>query len=257
MLTFKNVNIFFVAVLIILVAADILYDLPFILFPVLLLIYSLIVFYGCYYIRSNFFIEVYCASTTTNKEIAISFDDGPAQNYTPQILETLKVNNVEAAFFCIGNRIAGNETLLKKVNEYGHIIGNHSYSHHFFFDLFSSKRMLKELRRMDKETENLTGVKPKFFRPPYGVINPNLKKAIQEGNYITVGWSVRSMDTVITDEKKLLRKINKSIAPGAVFLFHDTSKATVDILPAFIKHVKELGYNFVRLDKLLALKPYA
>ena len=257
MLTFKNVNIFFVSVLIILVAADILYDLPFISFVLLLFFYSLIVFYGCYYIRSNFFMKVYCEAATTNKEIAISFDDGPALDYTPQILETLKVNNVEAAFFCIGNRIAGNEALLKKVNDSGHIIGNHSYSHHFFFDLFSSKRILNELRQMDKETEKITGVKPKFFRPPYGVMNPNLKNAIQEGNYIPVGWSVRSMDTVITDEKKLLKKINKSITPGAIFLFHDTSKTTVDILPAFIKHVTDLGYNFVRLDKLLALEPYA
>lgn len=257
MLTFKNVNIFFVSVLIILVAADIMYDLPFISFILLLFFYSLIVFYGCYYIRSDFFMKVYCEAVTTNKEIAISFDDGPAENYTAQILETLKVNNVEAAFFCIGSRIEGNEALLKMINENGHIIGNHSYSHHFFFDLFSSKRMLNELRLMDKETEKLTGVKPKLFRPPYGVMNPNLSNAIQEGNYIPVGWSVRSMDTVTKDEKKLLKKICKGITPGAVFLFHDTSKATVNILPAFIKHVKELGYNFVRLDKLLALKPYA
>ena len=59
---------------------------------------------------------------------------------------------------------------------------------------------------MDDEMERVTGLKPKLFRPPYGVTNPNLKKAIINGGYTPVGWSVRSMDTVIKDEKKLLDK---------------------------------------------------
>nr|AUN35648.1 polysaccharide deacetylase [uncultured bacterium] len=110
---------------------------------------------------------------------------------------------------------------------------------------------------MNRDTEKLIGVKPKLFRPPYGVINPNLRKAIQDGEYTPVGWSVRSMDTVIKDEKKLLEKIKRSLKPGAVYLFHDTSKSTLEVLPIFIKHVKDLGYEIVRLDKMLALQPYA
>ena len=98
---------------------------------------------------------------------------------------------------------------------------------------------------------------PKLFRPPYGVTNPNLKKAIIKGNYTPVGWSVRSMDTVIRNEKKLLDKVKRSLKPGAVFLFHDTSKTTVNILPGFIREVKNNGYHIVPLDKLLHLVPYA
>ena len=113
------------------------------------------------------------------------------------------------------------------------------------------------MRLMDHEMEKVTGLKPKLFRPPYGVTNPNLRKAIINGGYIPVGWSVRSMDTVIKDEKKLLDKITRSIEPGAVFLFHDTSKTAFDALPAFIKEVKNRGYTIVPLDKLLALQPYA
>jgi peptidoglycan-N-acetylglucosamine deacetylase len=110
---------------------------------------------------------------------------------------------------------------------------------------------------MDAEMERVTGLKPKLFRPPYGVTNPNLAKAIKNGGYTPVGWSVRSMDTVIKDGKKLLGKINEGIKPGAVFLFHDTSKTTLDILPEFIQEVKKRGYNIIPLDKLLALQPYA
>ena len=231
--------------------------LPVYIYPLLFITYSLLVFYGCYYVGSNFFIKIVCSANTENKEIAISFDDGPAVNFTPEILHLLKQENIKAAFFCIGNRIAGNENIVKQIIADGHIIGNHSFSHHFWFDMFSSKKMLDDLQQMDHEMEKLTGLQPKLFRPPYGVTNPNLKKAVIKGGYTPVGWSIRSMDTVIKDEKKLLHKISRSLKPGAIFLFHDTSKTTVNALPAFIKEVKNKGYNIIPLDKLLLLKPYA
>ncbi|MEO5893291.1 MAG: polysaccharide deacetylase family protein, partial [Ferruginibacter sp.] len=119
------------------------------------------------------------------------------------------------------------------------------------------QKMLQDLKMMDREMERVTGLQPKLFRPPYGVTNPNLKKAIINGGYIAVGWSVRSMDTVIKDERTLFKKITNALEPGAIFLFHDTNKTTLAILPAFIKWVKENGYEIVRLDKMLQLKPYA
>jgi peptidoglycan-N-acetylglucosamine deacetylase len=257
MLNFRNTNIFFISLLIILIGLHIKYGLPVYLYPLLFVVYSLIVFYGCYNVGSNFFIKIVCSANTDQKEIAISFDDGPATNFTPEILKLLKQDNIKATFFCIGNRIAGNENIVKQINEEGHIIGNHSYSHHFWFDMFSSSKMLDDLRGMDHEMKKVTGLQPKLFRPPYGVTNPNLKKAIEKGDYTPVGWSVRSMDTVIKDENKLLKKINRSLKPGAVFLFHDTSKTTLKVLPGFIKEVKNRGYSIIPLDKLLHLKPYA
>ena len=233
------------------------YGIPVYLFPLLFVIYSLIVFYGCYYIGSNFFIKVVCSADTDKKEIAISFDDGPVTNFTPQILQLLKEENIKAAFFCIGNRIPGNEKIVKQLQDDGHIIGNHSYSHHFWFDMFSSKKMLEDMQLMDQTMKAITGLQPRLFRPPYGVTNPNLKKAIINGNYTPVGWSVRSMDTVIKNETKLLDKIKGGLKPGAVFLFHDTSNTTLQVLPRFFKEVKNQGYHIVPLDKLLHLSPYA
>jgi peptidoglycan/xylan/chitin deacetylase (PgdA/CDA1 family) len=123
--------------------------------------------------------------------------------------------------------------------------------------MFSSKKMLDDLKKMDLEVEKVTGMRPKLFRPPYGVTNPNLKKAIIKGGYTPVGWSVRSLDTVIKDEGKLLSKIKGALKPGAVFLFHDRSKTTLNVLPEFIKEVKNSGYRIIPLDKLLHLTPYA
>ena len=257
MLNFRNTNIFFITLLVVLIGVHIKYGLPLYIYPLVFIVYSLMVFYGCYYVGSNFFINIICSANTSEKEIAISFDDGPATSYTPQILELLQQANIKAAFFCIGNRIAGNENILKQIKAEGHIIGNHSYSHHFWFDMFSSKKMMHDLRLMDEELKRVTGLQAKLFRPPYGVTNPNIKKAIVQGNYTPVGWSVRSMDTVIKDEKKLLDKISKSLKPGAVFLFHDTSATTLKVLPSFIKEVKNRGYHIVPLDKLLHLTPYA
>ncbi|MBK8494261.1 MAG: polysaccharide deacetylase family protein [Chitinophagaceae bacterium] len=256
MLNFRNTNIFFIILLAAGIGIYIQYGFPFYIFYLLPIAYCLIVFWGCYYVGSNFFITIVCKANTANKEIAISFDDGPATLFTPGILQVLKNEHVKATFFCIGSRIAGNEAILKQVHADGHIIGNHSYSHHFWFDLYSAKKMQDDLALMDSEMEKVTGLKPKLFRPPYGVTNPNVKKAIITGGYIPVGWSVRSMDTVIKDEKKLLNRINAGIQPGAVFLFHDTCNITLKVLPEFIQEVKKRGYQVVPLDKLLDLQAY-
>ena len=256
MLNFRNTNLFFTGLLIILAAVHVRYGLPFYSYLLVALAYSLVVFYGCYYVGSGFFIKIICAARTDKKEIAISFDDGPVAS-TTEIIRLLREDGIKATFFCIGSRIAGNEAILAQLKEEGHIIGNHSFSHHFWFDLFSSRKMLDDLKQMDGEVERVTGLRPKLFRPPYGVTNPNLKKAIIEGGYTPVGWSVRSMDTVIQDEDKLLRKITGSIRPGAVFLFHDTSRTMINVLPRFIQEVKNRGYQVVSLDKLLHLTPYA
>ena len=257
MLNFRNTNILFIALLIILIGLHVKYGLPFYIYLLLFVAWSLIVFWGCINVSSGFFINIVCNAHTDKKEIAISFDDGPSENYTQPILDVLKAEDVKATFFCIGNRIAGNESILKQVHADGHIIGNHSFSHHFWFDLYSAKKMQDDLKQMDSEMQRVTGLRPKLFRPPYGVTNPNVAKAITNGAYTPVGWSVRSLDTVAKDEQQLLNKINTGIKPGAVFLFHDTCKITLNVLPQFIQEVKKRGYNIIPMDKLLALQPYA
>lgn len=257
MLNFRNINIVFFSLLIVFIGYDVQVGIPWYVYLIAFIMYSAILFYGCYYVGSQFFIKVVCAAKTNRKEIAISFDDGPVATNTNDILEILAKEKVKATFFCIGHRIKGNEDVLQQIVTDGHVIGNHSYSHHFWFDMFSSKKMLNDLKQMDDEVARVTGLQPKLFRPPYGVTNPNLAKAIKKGNYTPVGWSVRSMDTVIKDKQRLLGSICASISPGAVFLFHDTSETTIQVLPDFIREVKNRGYQIVPLDKLLHLNAYA
>jgi len=222
----------------------------------LFLIYVIVLFCGTYFIQWGFFFKSICSGPATEKCIALSFDDGPAGEKTDRILDLLKENQVQAAFFCIGKNITGHEAQLTRIADEGHIIGNHSYTHHPLFDLFSPGRMLSELQSMSQSCKAITGLRPMFFRPPFGVTNPNLKAAVFRGGFISIGWSIRSYDTVIRDENRLLKKIISSLKPGAILLLHDTQETTVQILPRLLKGIREKGYRVERLDKLINLNPY-
>ncbi len=255
MLSFRNVTVSFILFAISIVIIHYFGHLSFIwLFPLSVLYISVIV-YGSAYIGSNIFVPVVCNVVTKKKQIAITFDDGPIERNTDLILDLLKQNNISATFFCIGKRMNENRQLLKRIDEEGHIVGNHSYSHHFFFDFFSTQRLTEELEETNKIAREVIHKEINLFRPPYGVTTPNLAKAIKRGGYKAIGWSIRSMDTVTKDKEKLLNKITK-IKPGDIILFHDTGVLTINVLQEFIDLVEQQGYEIVRLDKLLNTEVY-
>jgi peptidoglycan-N-acetylglucosamine deacetylase len=223
----------------------------------LFILYTVMLFLGSYLVNSQFYMPVICRGKTTEKKIAISFDDGPLAAYSPQILAILAEKNTPAAFFCIGHRVKNNPEILQQMHDQGHLIGNHSYSHHLWFDLFSASKMGNDITAMNEITEDLLQKSPRFFRPPYGVTNPNLAKAVKKSGLVALGWSVRSMDTIAKNEARLLDNLLRSLQPGAIFLFHDTVRITMQVLPAFIDAAREKGYEIVRLDALINERPYA
>jgi len=257
MLNFRNTNIVFIIIVLATMGLAARYTVHWYVYLVIALVYSLILFYGSYYVGSNFFMKVLCHANTSTKQIAISFDDGPVKTHTPEILQVLKQHNVAAVFFCIGKNIGGNEELLQQIKDEGHIIGNHSFSHHFWFDLFSAKKMTADIQMMSEVVKDITGRRPRLFRPPYGVTTPNMKYAMDRNGFTAIGWNIRSLDTVIKDEEKLLQKITDQLQPGAIVLLHDTSKITLQVLPRFIETARSKGYEFVRVDRLLNVEPYA
>jgi peptidoglycan-N-acetylglucosamine deacetylase len=222
----------------------------------LLLIYVSVIFCGSYFIQMRFFMRSICSAKTNEKQISLSFDDGPSGEKTIRILGILKENRVEAAFFCIGRNMQGNEELLRRITNEGHIIGNHSNSHGRFFPLYSSRKILNELELTSLTCQDMTGFYPRFFRPPYGVTNPNIKKAVLRGGFISIGWSIRSYDTVIGNEERLLSRILNRLKPGAILLLHDTSESTLKILPRLLKEIRNRGYSMTRLDKMININPY-
>ncbi len=213
--------------------------------------------YGCMNISSGYFFRALCKAETKEQVIALSFDDGPHPGRTDNILDTLKKYNVPATFFCIGKNIPGNEPLLQRINSEGHIIGNHSYSNDFWFDLFGSKKMLADLQQMDEEVKRVIGQKPVLFRPPYGVTTPNMSNVVLKGKYIPIGWSIRSLDTTAKDKQKLLLRITGQMKPGDIILLHDSIEMTADMLPELIETIRNKGFRIERLDKMLKVNAYA
>jgi peptidoglycan-N-acetylglucosamine deacetylase len=209
---------------------------------------------GSVNIRLGFYTEVFCKGNTKEKVVALTFDDGPDGNHTPAILDILDKQDIKATFFVIGHKINGQEELLRQMTSFGHIIGNHSFSHAFLFDLFGRKKMEQDLLKTDEMIMGVTGIRPVLFRPPYGVTNPVLAKVVKKLGYRVIGWSVRSLDTVKKDEDKIVERIKKGLHPGAVILMHDDREMAVKVIERVILMVKEEGYRFVGLDELLAIE---
>ena len=216
-----------------------------------------VIIYGCSVLSSGFFMRVSCRGSSKQKSVALTFDDGPYDGQTPTVLDTLKEENVPAVFFCIGKHIRGSEPVVKRMVEEGHIVANHSYSHGFLFDMKSSRAMLDDIHQADDMIYTATGLRPKLFRPPYGVINPALTKAIKRGGYQPVGWSIRSFDTRATSSEALTQRVIRKLHPGAVILLHDRCELTVAALRQIIHEIRREGYSFERADRLLQLTPYA
>ncbi len=222
----------------------------------LLLCYLLISVYGSYFIQANYFTDQIHHGDRSNKKIALTFDDGPQAGFTSQVLDILREKKVPALFFLIGQNIKGNEVDLQRMNAEGHIVGNHSYSHNYWFSLKRTDNMLADIKLCDAEIERVIGRRPKLFRPPYGVTNPMVSGAVKRGNYTGIGWSLRSYDTSAKDGDLLLNKILANIKNGDVILLHEWGKHTIAILPDLIDKSRKLGFEFVRADELLGVEAY-
>lgn len=257
MLKAKTVNIIFLVLLLLLFAYDWSNGVSLWWYALLGIIYLNIQAYGASVLSAEFFLPVKYHGDRSSNKIAITFDDGPIPIMTDKILDVLTEHKVPAAFFCIGNRVNDYPALTKRIHESGHLIGNHSYWHGAMFDLQSAAQISKELVLTDAAIEKVIKKKPNFFRPPYGVTNPMVAKAVKKGGYRTIGWSIRSFDSVTKNGSVLLDRITSSLKAGDVILFHDYSTSTLEILPAFFEHVARLGLKIVRVDELLKEKAYA
>ncbi|MDO9270263.1 MAG: polysaccharide deacetylase family protein [Methylobacter sp.] len=219
-------------------------------------VYLALIIYGSAIIQSNFHAHAYCHANVSEKEIALSFDDGPNREYTPQVLSTLAQHNAPATFFVIGKNIQGNESVLKQIDAEGHSIGNHSYTHSSYVDFKSLQGFKNELNQTAESVFKVIGKRMKLFRPPYGVTTPNLVKASKSLNYNIIGWTIRSLDTTADSAQIIARRVQTQIKPGAIILFHDTSDKTIQVLKQTLNFAKENGYKIVSVERLLKIKAY-
>lgn len=206
--------------------------------------------YASYSIRSGIYLRAFCGKPTTEKIVSLTFDDGPDPVQTPKVLQILKEYQVTACFFCIGQKVKGNEALLKRMVAEGHTIGNHSYTHSGRFPLYRLSKMKKDLQTCQYALEQVTSQPITFFRPPFGVTNPTIAKAIRQLGYIPIGWNIRTMDTCQKDTSRILRRIRKRLTPGSIILLHDRMPDSDQLVREILDLLKEQGYTVVGVEQL-------
>ncbi len=234
MLKFVLITLSFVTALIISLALSIPDTYKLIICVLILFAYLAIMIWASSNIRSSFFVKTLNSNPNIKNKLAITFDDGPDSKNTPAILDLLNKYNAKASFFIIGSKAEKNKDLLKDIYNNNHLIGNHSYSHSNLFPLKSVKKIKSEILKTNKIIEEITNSDNKYFRPPFGVINPLIFMAVKQMNLTTIGWSVRSLDTKNENPEIVLKRITKKIKGGDIILFHDTSKNILEILEKFL-----------------------
>ena len=188
------------------------------------------------------------------KVIALTFDDGPDGNTTPQALDILAKYKIKATFFVQGKNIAGNEAILKRMQAEGHEVGNHSWNHPVLTQL-SLEDAKKQITDTEDAIKNVLGKSSKLMRPPYGAISDDIRNSLDLSFIL---WDVDSLDWKSKNEAAIFTEIQHQTSDGSIILLHDIHQPSVNSLPKVIEYLQEQGYSFVTVSELLntRLKPH-
>lgn len=206
-------------------------------------LYIALTAYGSASIRSQMFVTVQSTLGGSEKQVCLSFDDGPHPN-SLQVAAVLKEHGIRAVFFCIGKQVELYPDIVRQLHTEGHIIGNHSYSHSPVLNFYSGRQMYSEIKRTDTLIEQLCGDKCQWYRPPYGVSNHPLRYALKKLPHKVLGWNLRSLDTLQQNPEKLLQRVLRKVKPGSIILFHDNLPNTAHMLQLLIPELQRRGYSF-------------
>ena len=188
------------------------------------------------------------------KVVALTFDDGPDGNTTPQALDILAKYKIKATFFVQGKNIAGNEAILKRMQADGHEIGNHSWNHPVLTQL-SLEDAKKQITDTEDAIKNVLGKSSKLMRPPYGAISDDIRNSLDLSFIL---WNVDSLDWKTKNEASIFTEIQHQTSDGSIILLHDIHQPSVNSLPKVIEYLQEQGYSFVTVSEMLntRLKPH-
>jgi peptidoglycan/xylan/chitin deacetylase (PgdA/CDA1 family) len=188
-------------------------------------------------------------------EVALTIDDGPDPEVTPQVLDILAAHGVRATFFCVAAQVRNHPALAKRIVAEGHHIENHSMLHRHHFSLLGLGGIRKELALAQQVITEATGRKPQFFRAPAGLRNPFLDPVLHQLDLQLVSWTRRGFDTRVGDVQKVARRLLHDARAGDILLLHDgnaarskdASPVIVEVLPQLIGALTQRGLRFVRL----------
>lgn len=188
-------------------------------------------------------------------EVALTFDDGPDPEVTPQVLDQLDAAGAKATFFLIGERAARHPALAREIVRRGHAAENHSHRHSTAFGWYGVARARREIAAAQDAIADATGVAPVFFRAPFGIRNPLLDPALAHSGLRYASWTRRGFDTVARDPRRVLDRLTRGLAAGDILLLHDgisvrtrtDGAQALAVLPALTARLAALGLRPVTL----------
>lgn len=188
------------------------------------------------------------------KQIALTFDDGPHPQYTPQILDILAREKVKATFFVIGEMADKYPDLVQAEFKAGHNIGNHTY-HHVNLTKILEPDVATEIKACGEALQRITQQAPYLFRPPGGDYDTGVAETSEVLGYTIVLWTDDPGDYASPGEQLILQRTLKSANKGGIILIHDGVQQTIAILPELITTLKKQGYQFVTIDEMVKGHP--
>ena len=192
---------------------------------------------------------------SSSREIALTFDDGPHRQHTPQLLKVLDKYNITASFFWLGFCVDRHPEMAKEVCDRGHWIGLHGYQHVAFPKLkpHEFKQSLEDTQRAIAKACNLDPKLIRDVRPPNGIFTPRTLELLQQWEYRCVMWSVVPEDWVRPGVMKVLSRVVQQTENGSIIVLHDGYSGGEDVAACADKIIPVLlykGYKFVTVDRL-------
>ena len=181
--------------------------------------------------------------------IAISFDASWGGDKTMKLLDVLDEYGIKTTFFLVDIWVKAYPDLVREIAARGHEIGNHSTSHPHMSEL-SREQIVQELATQADHVQQLTGVRPTLFRPPYGDYNDRLILTAREEGYECIQWSVDSLDWKNRGVQDVVKRAQKAKS-GDIVLFHNDADYTVDALPEILEYYRAQGLTVVPVSQLL------
>jgi peptidoglycan/xylan/chitin deacetylase (PgdA/CDA1 family) len=199
---------------------------------------------------------VFYKGNSSQKRVALTFDDGPDNYYTPRILDILHAKGVPGTFFMVGKQAKHFPEMVKRIVNEGNAIGNHSWDHPKLWAL-SNDQVKQEILSTENTIQQITGRRTDLFRPPYGRLNSSDVALIHNLGYRVIDWSVDTVDWKGTPAPTILQFVNKEVSPGGIILEHCLAghpgelNGTLKALPNIIDRLQSQGYEFVTVPTLL------
>lgn len=202
----------------------------------------------------QFFGEIFARVETPQKFVALTFDDGPRNPQTDEILQILREENVKATFYLMGAEIKENPAELVKIINEGHEIGNHSYSHERMF-LVSPSFVKREFEETDNLIRQANYTKEITFRPPFGKKLFVLPWYLSQTHRKTITWDVEP-ETYVQTSDELIKYTTENTKNGSIILMHvmyGSRRESMKAVRPIIKNLRERGFEFKTVSELIAL----